>query len=85
MSDYYIGWQNTAPPALARWLHRCVALLLIGACFLAGFMIAQFQPFAAAHFEFSQPREFTGIVLEQPFPRLLVERPPTESAGRRPG
>jgi len=85
MSDFYIGWQNKAPAELARWLRRCVVVLLMGTCFLSGLMIARFQPFAEASFEFDQPREFIGIVLEQPFPRLLVERPLVGAGGRHPG
>ncbi len=81
--EFYVGYLDRAPSQLARWLRYVVAALLIGSAFIAGVWVSSQQPFDAGIFEFGELRHFEGIVLAQPYPSLLIERP--GSTGRFPG
>lgn len=73
--DFYIGYRSHAPKSVARWLRWAVSLLLLLSLALGGLLAINQQPFAPAKFEFGQHRELQGILLRDPYPRLLVERP----------
>lgn len=73
--DFYIGYRSHAPKPVARWLRWSVFILLLLSFALAGLLATNQQPFAPAKFEFGQYRELQGILLQDPYPRLLVERP----------
>ena len=73
--EFYIGYLDSSPTELGRWLRRIVPALLVAAAFLAGFWVAAARPFDPGVFEFGAPRSFTGIVIARPYPSLVVERP----------
>lgn len=73
--DFYIGYRPQAPKPVASWLRWTVVVLLLLSLFLGGLLAMNQQPFAPAKFEFGQQRELQGILLQDPYPRLLVERP----------
>ncbi|MEM9803155.1 MAG: hypothetical protein AAGA20_22745 [Planctomycetota bacterium] len=78
--DFYIGWQDRAAPALARFgRRRALAIALLGAAVSAGLAATQ-GPFAASRFEFGVERSFEGRVEFVPYPTLVVDRP-GEAAG----
>lgn len=70
--DFYVGYRQTAPAALGRFLRRVTIGLLLGAVAVAGLATAAQGPFGDGVFEFGEPRELTGIVLGEPLPQLLV-------------
>ena len=73
--EFYVGYQKQAPIKIGRWMRFMVLFLIIQGI---GFsvVIASLQPeVAPSNFEFLEYREFQGIVLNDPYPRLLVERP----------
>lgn len=80
---FYVGYLPEAPPELARWLARRVALLILSALALAVLVAATQRPFAASAFEYGVERELEGVLREHPYPTLLVERPGAE--GRSSG
>jgi nitrite reductase/ring-hydroxylating ferredoxin subunit/DMSO/TMAO reductase YedYZ heme-binding membrane subunit len=73
--DFYVGYRPTAPPRLARFVRRSVAYTLVIAGAVALLATAAQRPFAASHFEFGNPRSFTGAVTADPYPSLAVPRP----------
>ena len=73
--EFYIGYQTRAPAGLSRFLRRAVALLLAFAAALALVLIAIQGRFDPGVFEFGIVRSFEGVILEEPHPMLLVERP----------
>ena len=71
--DFYVGYLEKAPPALGAWLRRAAALVLlvgVGAAVLAG--LGQ-KPLPEARFEYGQTTEWTGYLVADPFPALLVD------------
>ncbi len=81
--EFYVGYLERAPARLGRFLRGLVIALVLGGGFIAGWLAASQLPYARAVYEFGQPRQITGIVLERPVPAVLVERP--GAAGRLPG
>jgi hypothetical protein len=73
--DFYIGWQSRASTGTGRFAGRAVkaiCLFIIGlACILA---IAQ-KTIGRAVFEWGMVKPFKGVLLAEPYPRLLVNRP----------
>ena len=81
--EFYIGWQQTSPPGLAR-RSRTVALLFAGLAALLGAVVAGAQAtFLPAVFEFGTVRDFEGVLAERPHPALRVERPGEASGWSR--
>ena len=73
-APFYVGYLPT-PPGLARFLRVVVAGLLLGAALVSlGAVLGQ-QPFAAARYDFGQPRTWEGTLVTTPQPMLLVQRP----------
>jgi nitrite reductase/ring-hydroxylating ferredoxin subunit/DMSO/TMAO reductase YedYZ heme-binding membrane subunit len=73
--DFYVGYRPKAPPRLARFVRRAVVYALVIAGSIALLVTAAQRPFAASHFEFGNPRSFTGAVAADPYPSLAVPRP----------
>lgn len=83
--EFYIGYAEQAPPRLARRLRQIVGGLFAGVALLALVLAWQQQRLAASRFTFQQYQDYSGVLLAQPFPRLLVTEaaPPTQSASLR--
>ncbi len=71
--DFYIGYQKTAPPALAAWLRRVVVALLVLAVALPILLVSAQGEFADSYFEFGTVKEFEGRLAATPYPVLHVE------------
>jgi hypothetical protein len=78
-TDFYVGYQKTAPAPLARWIRGVV----LGILALAGVLAVTFalvqKPFGPGIFEFGVERQFSGTIRSQPYPALEVERPRASS------
>lgn len=73
--DFYVGYLKSAPPALARWV-RAVAIGLVVAATLVALVLVNLQGrFDPGVFEFGVEREFSGVLVESPYPMLLVDAP----------
>jgi hypothetical protein len=70
--DFFVGYLPQAPPTLAAWLRRRVALLLLGVAALAALVVVSQGPFPRSTFEFGRLRTFEGWVSGSPAPSLLV-------------
>lgn len=70
--EFYIGYAETAPPKTARLIRRLLVGLFVSLAVLALILATQQQRLAFSRFEFQQARPYTGILLTQPYPRLLV-------------
>ena len=73
--EFYIGWQSRAPRGLSRHLRLTVLLLLVLALTLAVILAAAQTTIGRSVFEWGHPREFSGVLVSQPVPHLLVPRP----------
>lgn len=82
MSEFYVGYQPTAPPGLHRLLRRTVLELAALALAIAGVLVAAQAAFPPARFEFLEERILEGTLEERPYPALLVRRPGGEPPSR---
>ncbi len=81
MKEFYVGYLPKAPNGIARWMRAAVAFLLGLATLLAlGFASVQ-RGFAPSVFEFGKARPFEGVIELNPFPTLVISKPPTEGGG----
>lgn len=77
---FYVGYQPRAPERLGRFLGMTAGLLLAGGVAVAVVLALVQRPPAPSVFEFGQPRVLRGMVLERPYPMLVVRRPGREGA-----
>jgi len=72
--EFYIGYLPKMPDAIAKVVHRIVALLLVlGIVFAIVFLVGQ-KPFAKSFYEFGTVQNFEGTIQARPIPFLLVEK-----------
>lgn len=73
--EFYIGWEDKAPPSVGLRVRRTVVLLLAFAVALGVlFSLAQ-RTIGVSVFEWGKVKSFSGIFKSQPYPHLLVPRP----------
>ena len=73
--DFYVGYNEHAPPGLARFVRaRVLGLIVAAPLLLAGIAVAQ-KGFVPSLFEFGVEREFTGWITTEPVPALVSLRP----------
>ena len=73
--EFYVGYKEHAPEALARFTRVLVVLLVIAALAAAAVLAAAQRAFAPSTFEFGVERTFTGMIDAEPYATLLVKRP----------
>lgn len=74
-APFYVGWQERAPPASARFVRRVVAVLLAVLLALAFSWAGSQRTWQPSAFEFGRERDFTGTYRATPVPHLSVARP----------
>jgi hypothetical protein len=73
--EFYIGWEDKAPPAIGRRVCGAVVLLL-GLSIALGVLLALSQRTTGVSvFEWGKVKDFSGIFKSKPYPHLLVLRP----------
>jgi nitrite reductase/ring-hydroxylating ferredoxin subunit/DMSO/TMAO reductase YedYZ heme-binding membrane subunit len=72
---FYVGYHPQAPPRYARFTQRATATVFGVILLLAAGLGASQDPFGTGLFEYGTLREFSGTLLEQPYPMLIVARP----------
>jgi len=73
--EFYVGYQETAPPMLGRFLRMIVAAVIgFGSVISLSAVLGQ-QTFAATRFEVGTTTRLEGTLVVVPQPMLLVERP----------
>lgn len=78
--EFFVGYLDV-PPGIGRLMRRCALGLVVGGVALASLLISRESAFAPAVFEYGEYREWTGTLLEAPYPRLLVDRPGAAAEG----
>lgn len=68
--DFYVGYLDQSPPALARQTRRVVLLLAVLVVGLAAVFAARQTPAEPGMFEFGVKRTFEGVLHESPLPIL---------------
>lgn len=70
--EFYIGWQDKAPPSYAKKVKRAVLALVIIVPIVAILLVVTQQPFATSTFEIAQLRTLEGILITEPIPCLKM-------------
>src|SRR2546422_7797370 len=73
--EFYIGWEDKAPPGIGSRVHRAVVLLLGLAVALGAALSLAQRTIGVSVFEWGKVKEFSGVLTGQPYPHLLVPRP----------
>jgi hypothetical protein len=81
--EFYVGYLDRAPTGIATRTRFAVILILLVVSVVALLLVRGQKHFDPSRFEFGIVREFRGVVLERPFPVLLVPRP-GETEGNAP-
>jgi len=79
--EFYVGYLPQAPPGIARRARFLVVLILLVGVVVALTLVRGQARFDPAFYEFGVQREFTGFVVEEPYPSLFVAWP--GKSGRR--
>jgi hypothetical protein len=73
--EFYIGWEDKAPPGVGSRVRRTVVLLLAIAIVLGVLLSLTQRTIGVSVFEWGKVKSFSGILKSQPYPHLLVPRP----------
>jgi nitrite reductase/ring-hydroxylating ferredoxin subunit len=74
-AGFYVGYHPSAPPRYARFTLRVTAAMLAAVTAVAVALGAAQDPMGQGIFEYGTLREFTGTLVAEPYPMLLVPRP----------
>src|SRR6266536_2075856 len=73
--EFYIGWEDKAPPCIGSRVRRAVVFLLTLAVVLGVLLAVGQRTIGVSVFECGKVKGFSGILKSQPYPHLLVARP----------
>ena len=73
--EFYIGWQAQAPPAIGRRMRGATLLLITFAVGFGALLALAQGTLGVSVFEWGRVKSFSGILIGQPYPHLLVPRP----------
>ena len=73
--EFYIGWEDKAPPAIGSRVRRAVVFLLALAVGLGVLLSLAQRTIGVSVFEWGKVKKVSGILKSQPYPHLLVPRP----------
>lgn len=78
MDEFYVGYLPKAPPGIRRRVRLLVGGVVIASVAGAILFAAAQKNFANSTFEFGRTREFQGILVQDPYPSLMMR--PTSDA-----
>jgi hypothetical protein len=70
--EFYIGYESAMPDGMAVRVRAAAAILLSLAVVVPALLVLAQGRFARSTFEFGRTRTFEGMVIEHPYPALLV-------------
>lgn len=73
--EFFLGWEDSAPPGIRSWLRRWVIGLLLLSGVLAFCLAIAQHTIGTSVFEWGRIKHFSGRFQNQPYPQLLVARP----------
>ncbi len=71
--DFYVGYQPVAPRSIARWNRTTVGILAAVCVAIAGLLVFAQSQFAASRFEYGVYRDYSGELVEWPYPMLVTQ------------
>ena len=73
--EFYIGWEDRAPPSVGAQVRRTVVVLLALSVVLGAVLALAQRTIGLSVFEWGKVKNFSGVLNSQPYPHLLVPRP----------
>ena len=73
--EFYIGWEDKAPPGIGKTVRKAVIGLLILALLVPVTLAISQHMIGSSVFEWGTVKKFSGVLKLQPYPHLLVARP----------
>lgn len=73
--EFYIGWEEKAPPFIGQAVRKAVIGLSILALIVPAVLAISQHMIGASVFEWGSVKKFSGILKIEPYPHLLVPRP----------
>lgn len=70
--EFYVGYLPQAPPRLSLFLRGVIAALAVTALAAGVILIAGQAPLADSHFDYGQPRDYEGLLVDWPYPMLIT-------------
>ncbi|MEZ5294458.1 MAG: hypothetical protein R2745_25485 [Vicinamibacterales bacterium] len=70
--DFYIGYEPTAPPAVAARVRMAVLAAVVVVLTVAGVAMGLHAPLRPARFDFGRPRQLGGRLARLPYPSLTT-------------
>lgn len=70
--EFYIGWQDKAPPSYAQKVKRAVLVLMSIVPIVALLLVVTQRPFVPSTFEIGRLRTLEGILITEPIPCLKM-------------
>ncbi len=88
--EFFIGWQGRMPVQTGRRVGRITVAVALTAIAVASACAAWQRTIGRARWDYGHTREFSGVLLADPVPTLLLAEPERESGARdlwlvRPG
>ena len=82
--EFYVGYLTNAPRGIGVRTRFAVLAAFVVGLLVVTLLLAGQAPFAPSRFEFGVYRDLQGVVIERPYPALLVHRPgePTATDAR---
>jgi hypothetical protein len=71
--EFFIGYSPPIPAGIARFVTRAILAIGIVATIWAGILAVGHTPPDGGMFEFGRSRQFTGTVVEQPYPAVRLD------------
>jgi hypothetical protein len=81
--EFFIGYAPPMPRRLARFVTRVVIGLACGVVAWAVTVAAGHVPLAGGTFEFGHPQQFSGTIVERPYPSLRLDESDRNTTGRQ--
>lgn len=73
--EFYIGYLDRPPAGIKQFVKKVIVGVFCVVAVVAFVLVSGQFPFAPSFFEFGNARTFEGVIQEQPYPLLLVDRP----------
>jgi hypothetical protein len=73
--EFYIGWEDKAAPGIGKALRKIVAGLMVLVALAPITLAISQRLIGTSVFEWGTRKSFSGILMAEPYPHLLVPRP----------
>ena len=71
--EFYVGYKNKMPPGISRFLRIAITVIAILMLVLIFLLVKGQRPFLSSMCEFQTVKSFEGVIIEKPYPLLLIQ------------